>query len=211
MIKFKAGDKVKCVDNSLAKMRITEGKEYVVTSCDESFVYLLADDREAPATESGWHLHRFELVEADPEFAVGDIVRISSDSEYYGTGLDNPRDVDGTVIDTFVNGSFPIVVEWETGQVNSYRQSDLVPSKPSETEKLREKLSDAITTLLDFGVFLDEDRDLTASTVVDFYHVSKVSEFLDALFEQPTTDALEIEELEAEMAELKERIAYLKS
>jgi hypothetical protein len=62
-------------------------------------------------------------------FKVGDRVRISKDSEYYGKNDRNPADVDGTV-KTVGEARLPFVyyVSWDTGDSNSYREGDLVPA-----------------------------------------------------------------------------------
>jgi hypothetical protein len=63
-------------------------------------------------------------------FKVGDRVRISKHSEYYGESSNNPPDVDGTV-ESFVEEDPPFVynVNWDTGYFNSYGEGDLVPAK----------------------------------------------------------------------------------
>src|SRR5690554_4536621 len=57
---------------------------------------------------------------------VGQKVRISEDSIYYGNGVNNPAEVTGVVTD-YVVDSHPYRVRWPNGENNVYRGFDLVP------------------------------------------------------------------------------------
>ncbi|MCO5072060.1 MAG: hypothetical protein M9944_12720 [Rhizobiaceae bacterium] len=61
MSKFKAGDKVRCVDNAHCSGSLVLGRNYTVRKASETHVSLEEDS-------SGrlWFSHRFELVEATP-------------------------------------------------------------------------------------------------------------------------------------------------
>lgn len=63
-------------------------------------------------------------------FNVGDVVRIRTDSEYYGEHPDhNPADTDGTVYepreDEEGDEGHYVYVEWPWGYTNCYRYQDL--------------------------------------------------------------------------------------
>jgi hypothetical protein len=60
-------------------------------------------------------------------FNVGDRVRISKDSKYYGKSDRNPADVIGTIEQVGeITGPFVYRVLWDTAVYNSYREGDLV-------------------------------------------------------------------------------------
>ena len=73
------------------------------------------------------------------KFKVGDRVRIAESSEYYGKSKSNknsknPKDTDGKVTE-LTNPDcedYEVMVEWDNGETNIYRDSDLelVESKP---------------------------------------------------------------------------------
>ena len=65
------------------------------------------------------------------EFKVGDIVRISERSQFYGFKnpwhLDNPQSIDEYgVIDSISEDILGIGVRWDAGYHNAYDESDLV-------------------------------------------------------------------------------------
>jgi len=62
---------------------------------------------------------------ANRPFEVGDVVKIKSDSQYFGTSLSNPANVEGVIIDIAFALGFPIKVKWANGKSNSYRVVDL--------------------------------------------------------------------------------------
>lgn len=65
-----------------------------------------------------------------PEFEVGDRVQIAEGSEYYREGdPSNPVGVSGTVDSTYTYQSLPLGVQWDNGEHNAYRASDLVMAK----------------------------------------------------------------------------------
>jgi hypothetical protein len=71
--------------------------------------------------------------ESDIEFKVGDEVMIDESSEYYGDcDRTNPKDTIGVISD-IIDTDFPdelgIIVDWPTGQTNSYNKSDLKLAK----------------------------------------------------------------------------------
>lgn len=65
------------------------------------------------------------------EFNVGDIVRISEDSRFYGFKTrwdsDNPQSIkEHGVIDSIVDGHLGVGVIWDAGYHNAYDECDLV-------------------------------------------------------------------------------------
>lgn len=56
---------------------------------------------------------------------VGDKVRISKESRYYGDPCSNPTDVTGTIERIDAYGSHRYRVKWDNGETNSYRVEDL--------------------------------------------------------------------------------------
>jgi hypothetical protein len=64
------------------------------------------------------------------EFKVGDKVMIDESSEYYGDDCDaNPKDTIGVISDINDNDFLNIIVDWPTGQENSYNKHDLKLAK----------------------------------------------------------------------------------
>ena len=62
-------------------------------------------------------------------FNVGDRVKISAASRYYDRGEpSNPRDVEGTVVETQRQG-LPLLVGWDNNSYNSYAEHDLILCK----------------------------------------------------------------------------------
>jgi hypothetical protein len=66
------------------------------------------------------------------EFKVGDKVKISPESVYWGEDTrSNPRDTEGTVIETGDSVSydtgFLYRVQWSISQTNVYKKGDLIP------------------------------------------------------------------------------------
>ena len=71
--------------------------------------------------------------ESNIEFKVGDKVMIDESSEYYGDDCDaNPKDTIGVISDILfdqVDSGLGIIVDWSTGQENSYNKHDLKLAK----------------------------------------------------------------------------------
>jgi hypothetical protein len=68
--------------------------------------------------------------ESDIEFKVGDEVMIDESSEYYGDDCSaNPKDTIGVISDINDNDFLNIIVDWPTGQENSYNECDLKLAK----------------------------------------------------------------------------------
>jgi len=77
-------------------------------------------------------------------FKVGDIVRIKKSSRYYGTGYNNPKDINGKIFKIRDDGR--IRVEWDNGDINSYKTEDLElsssqPTNTSITFKVGDKFN----------------------------------------------------------------------
>jgi len=71
-------------------------------------------------------------------FKVGDKVKISNASEYYGISRGNPKDVEGVI--TGISGevgSLPYYVQWSNETRNNYEASDLI--KVEEVKENKEK------------------------------------------------------------------------
>jgi hypothetical protein len=69
-----------------------------------------------------------ELVSnANRSFELGDVVKIKSDSQFFGSNTSNPANVEGVVIDIVKGKSkaFPIRVKWANGKENTYPKDDL--------------------------------------------------------------------------------------
>jgi hypothetical protein len=63
-------------------------------------------------------------------FKVGDEVMIDESSEYYGDDCSaNPKDTIGVISDIVDNDFLNIIVDWPTGQENSYNKHDLKLAK----------------------------------------------------------------------------------
>ena len=63
-------------------------------------------------------------------FKVGDEVMIDESSEYYGDDCSaNPKDTIGVISDILNNDFLNIIVDWPTGQENSYNECDLKLAK----------------------------------------------------------------------------------
>jgi hypothetical protein len=73
----------------------------------------------------------------DNRFKVGDKVKISNASEYYGIGKNNPKDIDGVITSISEGGGLSHYVAWSNGGTNSYNASDLI--KVEEVEEVKEK------------------------------------------------------------------------
>jgi hypothetical protein len=56
---------------------------------------------------------------------VGNIVKISEKSEYYGLSEYNPGGIEGKITKITKCGDHDIKVEWNNGHLNSYNESDL--------------------------------------------------------------------------------------
>jgi hypothetical protein len=64
-------------------------------------------------------------IKSKSEFKVGDKVKISPSSEFYGTGAANPADTNGTI--TKIEDEYlGIFVDWDGDTSNSYNAEDLV-------------------------------------------------------------------------------------
>jgi hypothetical protein len=60
-------------------------------------------------------------------FKVGDKVKISNASEFYGISRSNPKDIDGRITSVSgEDGSLPYYVAWSNGTNNNYEASDLI-------------------------------------------------------------------------------------
>jgi len=61
------------------------------------------------------------------QFELGDVVKIKSDSQFFGSNTSNPANVEGVVIDIVKGKSkaFPIRVKWANGKENTYPKDDL--------------------------------------------------------------------------------------
>ena len=68
---------------------------------------------------------------ANRSFELGDVVKIKSDSQYFGTSLSNPANVEGVVIEINRGAKLPIRVQWPNGRANSYPVDDLEFSSQS--------------------------------------------------------------------------------
>ena len=66
------------------------------------------------------------------KFKIGDIVKISKCSGYYGCGKssNNPEDTPGKIIIAHGDGDLNIRVEWVNGTSNCYNETDLELVKP---------------------------------------------------------------------------------
>jgi hypothetical protein len=64
---------------------------------------------------------------ANRPFELGDVVKIKSDSQFFGSNTSNPANVEGVVIDIVKGKSkaFPIRVKWANGKENTYPKDDL--------------------------------------------------------------------------------------
>lgn len=64
---------------------------------------------------------------ANRQFELGDVVKIKSDSQFFGSNTSNPANVEGVVIDIVKGKSkaFPIRVKWANGKENTYPKDDL--------------------------------------------------------------------------------------
>jgi hypothetical protein len=64
---------------------------------------------------------------ANRSFELGDVVKIKSDSQFFGSNTSNPANVEGVVIDIVKGKSkaFPIRVKWANGKENTYPKDDL--------------------------------------------------------------------------------------
>lgn len=60
-----------------------------------------------------------------PKYEIGDIVRISKKSDYYGRHSNNPKYVNGEVVENDRKSSYAYYVKWNNGRQNSYREEDL--------------------------------------------------------------------------------------
>lgn len=63
------------------------------------------------------------------ELNIGDVVRIKEGTEYYFCGMrSNPNDIDGVIIEfkKISDAPYKYRVKWNNGEVNSYRDGDLV-------------------------------------------------------------------------------------
>ena len=61
-------------------------------------------------------------------FNIGDIVRISKKSGYYGEDECNPKDMDGEIVETDsreIGITYPIKVQWDNGESCVFREIDL--------------------------------------------------------------------------------------
>ena len=69
------------------------------------------------------------------KYRIGDTVRISKKSHYYGFSLHDPKDTDGIIVAlvSFVPNQ-PIVVEWIDGTHNTYTESSLKLRKRGNNE-----------------------------------------------------------------------------
>jgi hypothetical protein len=72
----------------------------------------------------------------DNKFKVGDVVMISTSSEYYTVGTTtNPKDIKGRVISVQKDyGDLPYLVKWDNDTTNGYEASDLI-----KVEEVKEK------------------------------------------------------------------------
>ena len=69
-----------------------------------------------------------EQIDIKNEFCKGDIVKIKETSQYYkgDEHSSNPMEVEGYVIENFVEMDYGIRVEWSNGKSNSYNTCDLI-------------------------------------------------------------------------------------
>ena len=73
-------------------------------------------------------------------FKVGDLVRISKDSMWYGEGPSNPTDTVGRVIEVGGGFSLPVKVEWSPGVTNRYNALSLEVAYPNPPHKHRDPI-----------------------------------------------------------------------
>jgi hypothetical protein len=59
-------------------------------------------------------------------FSLGDRVKISRSSQYYGINASNPKNEEGEIIDIAKGSTHPIKVKWANGKSNTYPTKDLV-------------------------------------------------------------------------------------
>lgn len=59
-------------------------------------------------------------------FSLGDTVKISRSSQYYGINASNPKNEEGEIIDIAKGSTHPIKVKWANGKSNTYPTKDLV-------------------------------------------------------------------------------------
>lgn len=99
---------------------------------------------------------------------VGQKVRISEDSVYYGNGGNNPAEVAGVITD-YVVDSHPYRVRWSNGYNNVYRGFDLVPyAEKVVAKKTRKTKSPSLKAQIDASVKVLQGYDdyPTASYVI---------------------------------------------
>lgn len=58
-------------------------------------------------------------------FKVGDIVKISKQSRFYGRSKRDPKDIEGEVIRNDIYGPYSIRVKWYNKETFIYREKDL--------------------------------------------------------------------------------------
>ena len=59
-------------------------------------------------------------------YNVGDIVRISKKCHWYGRGVDNPKDTDGSIERISMDNTYlKFRVEWDNGGASWYNEYDL--------------------------------------------------------------------------------------
>lgn len=83
----------------------------------------------ATATVEVWNIvHNLKNGAYTPvtSFKVGDKVKISPSSEYYGDGGTNPKDVVGTLSEIRTDREYVYRVIWSSGATNVYKREDLV-------------------------------------------------------------------------------------
>jgi hypothetical protein len=76
------------------------------------------------------------------KFKVGDKVKISNASEYYGISRNNPKDVEGVITSINEGEDLSHYVAWSNGGTNSYDASDLI--KVEEVEEKEKSIHDIL-------------------------------------------------------------------
>jgi co-chaperonin GroES (HSP10) len=140
-IEFKVGDKV-MIDESSGFYNLDYGGDDNPKDTIGVISDILGDTKHGLNIRVDWsngtnnYYNKSDLKlakqESDIEFKVGDEVMIKESSEYYDGGRNNPKDTIGVISD-IIDTDFPdelgIIVDWPTGQENSYNKSDLKLAK----------------------------------------------------------------------------------
>jgi hypothetical protein len=126
---FKLGDKVKIkksskyyVDGDDSNPKDREGVIKKIEVSRSNPIHVEWDNDYTNSYEK----EDLELVSnAKTSFELGDVVKIKSDSQYFGKNLSNPSNMQGVIVDIDTNSKYPIKVVWGNGKDNTYPIDDL--------------------------------------------------------------------------------------